>query len=162
MLICTSIFHLPCEIPYEWALVHVPKSRAAQAHTLHLHVLSPDDTWSSPAKPALSNPSDSADGMSYLAREEKVRCCFNEQDDSNWTISSSSKSKYSIFHGCFLKPSAIRSWKSWVPIPCLDHITTVQVVWKYFSHKGIDEIFLDWNLTINFLRPFLSKFGFTG
>lgn len=44
---------------------------------------------------ASSNPSDSADGMSYPAREEKLRCYVSEQDDSNGTISSSGKSKFS-------------------------------------------------------------------
>lgn len=116
---------------------------------------------------ALSNPSDSAHGMSYPAREEKLRCYFSEQDDSNGTISSSGKSKHSrnTQKSCHLSQvlPKVRFWQSWVPIPCLDHITPVQVVWKYFGHKGIDAIFLDWNLAINFLRPFLSRqLGFTG
>lgn len=95
-----SISHVT-EIAYEQTLVHLCQPRAAQAQAL-----SPDDTCSclthclGPPFPtpllgaALSNPSGSADGMSYPARAGKLTCCFSEQDDSNGTISSSSKRKY--------------------------------------------------------------------
>lgn len=97
-----------------------------------------------------SNPVVFADSMRYLARGEKLRCCLSELDDSNGIISSSRKSKYSTntqkscgLSRCFLRPSTVRSWLSWVPTPYSDHITAVQLVWKCFSHKGSDAIFLD-------------------
>lgn len=67
------------------------------------------------------------------------------------------------FHRCFLRPSTVRRCQSWVPLPCSDHTATGWVVWKCFSHRSSNAIFLDRNWAIDFLRPRLSRgLGFTG